>query len=349
MKGKGSKMSNESNKKPTYVGVDDGHYGIKVVTEDGQMFTVPSRAKSGRHLINWQGEAGSDGGFYVTEEGQTFTAHEHLSDYDDTRFRDYPVSPLNRVLVNHALRRAGFAGRDVIIATGLPVSYYYVGSSPNEVLIEGKQANLRRGVRCESGPLANIVENIVTTEAIAAYFDQLINMDGSQSEIFSEVEHVSVGVIDVGGKTTDCAVILPGGNHVDTARSGSADVGVLKLNDRVEAALRTKFGFDNVPSRLIEQAIMKGVIKIYGREESVKGLVQEAKDALAEEVMSAVRAKIGSGKDLDWVLLVGGGSVVLGEQLKGHFPHCRIPDEPAYANARGMLKIAKYVFGSQAG
>jgi len=58
-----------------------------------------------------------------------------------------------------------------------------------------------------------------------------------------------------------------------------------------------------------------------------------------------VRAKIGSGMDLDFILLVGGGTIVLREQLTRHFPNCRIPEHAEYANAMGMLKIAKYVIG----
>jgi plasmid segregation protein ParM len=339
-------VGTEGQKAP-YVGVDDGHYALKVVTESGQMFSIPSRAKSGKHLIAWQGASeGLEGGIYSTEEGMTFTVHGHL-ECDDTRFRDYPLSALNRVLVHHALRKAGFAGKPVSIATGLPVSYYYIGGAQNSVLIEGKVANLKRPVKCDSGPCAHIIENVVTTEAIAAYFDQIIAMDGSATAVYAQIAHVSVGIIDLGGKTTDSAVILPGGAHVDTARSGSSDVGVLKLHDQIEAALRIKFGFDQVPPPLIEAAIASGRIKVYGREESVTDIVHAAKEALAEAIMANVRAKIGSGKDLDWVLFVGGGSIVMREQLERHFPHGRFPEYPEFANARGMLKIAKYVFGQK--
>ncbi|MDB6014964.1 MAG: hypothetical protein JWL65_7214 [Gammaproteobacteria bacterium] len=334
--------------RPTYVGVDDGHYACKVVTESGQMFSIPSRAKSGKHLIAWQGASdGLDGGIYTAEEGTSFTVHAHLSECDDTRFRDYPLSPLNRTLVHHALRKAGFADKPVSIATGLPVSYYYVGGERNSALIDGKVKNLKRGVRCESGNCAQIIENVVTTEAIAAYFDQVIAMDGKATPIYEEVETACIGVIDMGGKTTNSAVILPGGSQVDAARSGSSDVGVLRLNDQIEAALRTHFGFDQVPPPIIEAAIKTGRIKVFGKEHSVETIVHGAKEALADAVMATVRTRIGSGKDLEWVLFVGGGSIVLREQFAKQFPHARFPERPEFANARGMLKIAKYVFGQR--
>lgn len=333
--------------KKIYVGVDDGHYAVKVATESGACFSIPSRCKTGKHLISWdtRGDEG-DGGIYTTvDEGLTFTAHSHLQDCDDTRFRDFPLSPLNRVLVHHALRRAGFGGKEVNIVTGLPMSYYYVGAQPNTALIDGKQENLAKQLTCESGVCAKIVSNGVTSEAIAAYFDQLINLDGTKSEVYDEFHNAHVGVIDVGGKTTDCAVILPGSSDVDPVRSGSGDVGILKLNDVVEAELRTKFGFDNVPTRVLESAISTGKIKVYGQEQDVRALVSRAKEVLAESILSQVRAKIGTGKDLDLILFVGGGSIVMRDQLASKFPHCRFPENPEFANSRGMLKIAKYIFG----
>ncbi|ATS86813.1 MULTISPECIES: ParM/StbA family protein [Xanthomonas] len=333
--------------KPSYVGVDDGHYAIKVVTESGKTFSVPSRARSGKHLLSWQ-ENDGDGGFYTTQEGRTYTVNKHLTNYEDTRFKEYPKSPLNRVLVHHALREAGFGGKEVIIATGLPVSYYYLANgSRDDALINAKVDNLKRGVTCGLHPMAKIKKNVVATEAIAAYFDQLMDLDGNTTPEYDQLAEATVGVIDIGGKTTDCAVIFPGGEQVDADRSGSGDYGVLLLNDTVESRLRVLFDLDLVPPRLIEQAITHGIVKIAGEEHDVRDMIKAEKESLAERIMSTVRTKIGGGKDLDFVLFVGGGALVMREQLAKHYPHSRFPDSPVYANARGMLKIAKYVFGGE--
>ena len=39
------------------------------------------------------------------------------------------------------------------------------------------------------------------------------------------------------------------------------------------------------------------------------------------------------------------GAIVLRDQLLKHYPHARVPDQPEFANARGMLKFAKHVVG----
>lgn len=337
------------NHQPIYVGVDDGHHSIKVFTETGNMVCIPSRAATGRHLISWKGDDESSG-FYDTEEGVTYTVNEYLPKYEDTRFKDYPKSSLNRVLVHHALKKAGLGGREVVIATGLPVSYYYFANGQkNETLIAAKVSNLGRKVTSSGAlPMSSIIRNFVATEAIAAFFDQLMDIDGNPSNNYELLMQSTVGVIDVGGKTTDCAVIYPGGSHVDASRSGSSEAGVLQLNDAIEAKLMSLFDLDNVPPKMIEAAIACGEVKIAGETKDVASLVNDEKERLADRIMAGVRTKIGSGNDLDIVLFVGGGAIVMRDQLAKHYPHSTFPEQPEFANARGMYKIARFVFGGSA-
>lgn len=334
--------------KPVFVGVDDGHYSIKLIGDNKEMITIPSRAAQGRQILSFNDD---DDGFYETE-GMQFTVNANLENYEDTRFMEYPKSNLNRVLIHAALLKAGYGGRNVSIATGLPVSYYYLRSGEkNEALIEGKVQSLYKPVKSSSRPTANIVSNIATTEAIAAYFDQLMDMDGNEVPDSDEFAQSTVGVIDVGGKTTDCAVLLPnesdGGVTVSSDRSGSNDMGVLVLNGAIESLLRSKFDLDNVPPRMVEAAIRTGKVKISGTAIDISDIVLGEKVKLTDKIMAGVRTKIGTGRDLEQILFVGGGSIVLRDQLQAHFPNARFPERPEFANARGMFKIAKYIFGSE--
>lgn len=337
-------MATAKNGKRHYIGVDDGHWGIKIYTEDGKMLTIPSRARSGRHVISI-GES-EDNDFYSLEDGSAFTVNPHLTQFEDTRFKEYPKSTLNAVLVHHALYKAGFGGQDVAIETGLPVSHYYLADgTKDQTLIDAKKANLKRKVERGGGnALANIVQADVTTEAIAAYIDLLMDNEGNPTEHAEELQQSTSGFIDIGGRTTDSVVLLPG-QQVVTERSGSSDVGVLQLNENVASKLRTQFDLDQVPPIMVEKAIREGVVRIFGKDEPVGDLVRSEKEKLADQIMAAVRVKIGSGKDLEFVEFVGGGAIVMRDQLAKHFPHARFPVHPEYANARGMMKIAKFIIG----
>lgn len=345
-KEKDSKMNASNNSGGDFfIGVDDGHYAIKIVAEDGKTFSVPSRGAAGRQLIAIRSE--DEAVFYETEEGQQFTVSEFLPTFEDTRFQEYPRSQLNRTLVHDALRRAGYGGRNVRITTGLPVSYYYMpNGEKNQTLIDGKIENLRKTVLCGDIPVANIIANTVASEAVASFVDQLMDMDGVPTDDYDELVKLPVGIIDVGGKTTDCAVLLPG-MMVDSSRSGSNDVGVLTLIKAVSARLRVHLKLDSdLSATAIERALHTGTVRIYGKDECVKSIVDEEKERLTGRIMNSIRDKVGKGADLDHVLFVGGGAIVLKDQLLHHFPHARVPDQPEFANARGMLKFAKYVVGA---
>lgn len=325
-----------------YVGVDDGHYAIKIVTEQGQTFSIPSRAAHGRQIISLTSED-SSGAFYETEDGSVYTVSPYLEKYISTRTADYPTSSTNRVLVHDALRHAGYGGKEVIIATGLPVSHYYLEDMINQRLIDGKKANLMKPLSCSSGPLAKIVQNIVTTEAIAAYFDQIMDMNGKKTEKCNEILAAGAGVIDIGGRTTDCAVVYPRGTQVDVSRSGSSDIGMLKLEERVKAYLRSKFELDNVPPILISRAISTDTVRISNQEHDISEKMSTIKREIWSDIYNSIMTRLGNGRDLEYLFIVGGGSLVLQEFIKNDFGHAIFPDEPAFSNARGMLKIVKYV------
>lgn len=332
-----------------FVGVDDGHYSVKVVTESGDMFSMPSRAKVGRSLISLS-NSDDDYQFLVAmPEGTSYTVHESLQTYDDTRYMDYPRSAHSRVLVHKALLRAGLAGEDVSIVTGLPVDYFFLPSGEeNEILIQAKIENLTKEVVCGDRPMVNIVSNSVSPEALAAYVDQMMDMQGRPTKFYETINDSMVGVIDIGGKTTDCAVVLPRGKIVDKDRSGSNDIGVLMLNQTIASNIQSTYQVDNVPPRMVEMALRTGNIKVAGDVIDVSKMVDVEKERFAEKVIVGVKSKIGAGKDLDTVLFVGGGSIVMKDQLTKFFKHSQIPVDPEFANARGMFKIAKYFNGGEA-
>lgn len=328
--------------KPVYVGVDDGHSEIKLFTETGEYLSFPSRIKTSHEVISGVGE--DTLGLYTTEEGNKFTVSIHLTSADDTRFDGYPTSEMNRVLVHHALLQAGFSGRDVIVATGLPVRHtYFTDGSKNSELITAKSINIAKGVSSANTPMAKILKNTVETEAIAAYVDQILDMDGSPSAQMDDFENEYVGVIDVGGRTTDCIVVYPGGSGIDAARSGSADAGFLKIHETVASRLKLKFGLNHLAESIVDSAVRTGALRVAGQKHDVTDIVDAEKKVFAQEIAAFVRTKIGSGRDLNVLLLVGGGALAMREQLLEMFPHATIPKNPEFANARGMMKMAKYL------
>ncbi|CND60270.1 plasmid segregation protein ParM domain-containing protein [Yersinia enterocolitica] len=343
------KAASESIKnKKSFVGVDDGYFSIKIVTEAGDMFSIPSRASYDVSIINIEG---NDKSFiFETHNNKKFTVDESVPSPLDTRniAIPYPVSDLNRVLVHAALINAGYAGKDVHINTGLPVSHYYKPSTEiNQDLVEQKKANLMHPVRCGidgSLPVANIIANEVCSEGVAAYVDQLLDADGNTTEQYEEMYNSVVGVVDIGGHTTDCAVLLPK-MVINMTRSGSSEVGVLNLYDGIKTAVAAKFGINSnsITKRQIESALNTGSIMISRQAIDVSDIVTAEKSRLFDQIIMAINEVIGTDEDIEKLIFVGGGSIVFEDYLRDHYKNIIIPEHPEFANARGMMKLVKYI------
>ena len=327
-----------------FAGVDDGHFGIKVVTDDGQKIFVPSRITSASDVIDISDSTGNN--WYQTDEGKEFVVGGSLPAFD-TRFSSYAVSDINRVLVHHALMLAGLGGHEVSIMTGLPVSDYYIANQMNADLIGRKVRSLTDHVvtnRNTGIVMAKIVRHNVVSEAIAAFFDLPFDDNGDQREDVVElVEEGSIGIIDIGGKTTDSAVVVSGGQTIDPVRSGTDNIGGLSLNKAVESRLKEAFSVRALSPKQIDGAVRDGKLRIFAQDHDCAEIIASEKRALAQQIIDAAIRKMGDGADLERIFFVGGGSLLLRDELANLYPHAVVVEDAQFANARGMLKAVKYM------
>jgi plasmid segregation protein ParM len=343
-----------------YAGIDDGHYGIKIVLEDGSSFNMPSRAAYGIHqVIAFDGDDSQDSTYAIDQTDITVLEDYALVPAQDTRFMtkpSYAVSPLNRALVNHGLLRV--AKRNNIdldkvtfaIVTGLPVGQFYTAGRKDDLLIDAKIKNLLKAPisnKNHSVKLPRIESHNVISEGIAAYFDLLFDMNGVEQEAtLAMVRDRALAIVDVGGKTTDIAMVSEGGRGLYPERSGTKDFGVLQVNDYVAAGLQQRFKLSSAPpAKHVEAAIQSKTYRLSGDTHDISDLVQEALDKLAILVQSEINKLIGDGHDLGHVAFVGGGTILLKKHFAHLYPNQSIfPEQPEFANARGMLKAAKYLY-----
>lgn len=327
----------DSNAEPIIVGVDDGFAATDVVIMDGakvvHTLAIPSRARAGVHGTTVIGDEATEGPTPCYETaGVQFTVGE-MSDAESARFNDYPFSPMNRVIVHHALRLAGLAGREVRIATGLPLSMFYKGSEPNKEVIDRKIASLLTPVRSmDDTPVAKIVEHKVYPEGLAAWVDYAVDESGQMRAPKDE----SVGIIDIGGRTTDCAVVLPN-RRIDHARCGSADIGALNVVEELRVALLKSMGFE-FPGVALEKALRTRTIKKFGKTVDISSEVDAAIAQATDTVLREVNRRLGDAVDLDRILLVGGGAHLF-KAVAQRYPNVTTPEHPEFANARGFAKF----------
>lgn len=311
-------------------GVDDGYAETKVITAGGKKVRIVSSARAGIHGLSFLGSEDQLGASYETA-GRKFTIGKFI-DGEETRFSEYPTSDLNRVVVHHALRLAGLAGKRVKIATGLQLSTYFRGDGRDEEMIASKRASMIKKVTAlDGGKTAEIVDNVVLPQAVASWFDYAYDDKGNAIEMEGPA-----GVIDIGGKTTDCVTILPG-HQIDHSRSGTGEIGVMNIYEVIGEKLRGDYGEGPISRHVYDQALRTGTIKRFGKTINIQPTVNAAIEEISERVLREAQRHFGSGAHLDVILFVGGGATFMKKLIK-EFPNAHVQPEPEFANARGMWK-----------
>ena len=331
------------NKDLIQVGVDDGYAMTKVAFSlpNGQvhLLKIPSRARAGSHGISSIGaKANEIDGSYITDDVEFVVADD--IDGEGTRFDDYPFSSLNRVIIHHALRLAGLAGKSIKIGTGLPVAHYFSGpgGKPNMTIINKKNNNLMLPVKSLSGPsCAEIVSPHVLAEGVAAWVDYLVDNKGN---ITSNPTNPAA-IIDIGGRTTDCVTVLPGWK-VDNKRSGTANIGVLNLMESITERVAAKFDLMDLRQSTLDNCLTTRKVRLWNKEHDITDIITTAKKEIGDQIHREIQRQIGRGHEFEKVLFVGGGAVVF-DMIQKYYPNAAMPKDPEFANARGILKYITHV------
>lgn len=342
-----------------FIGKDDGHDSIKTCvgydskTQTFDCSSIKSLAMSGLHQIM---SMDTNRAAVYTADGEDFTVsgESALGRQIDTRFPGYPTSPLNRVLVHHGLIQAGMSGLNVSLVTGLPVDQFYQNGQPNTSLIEAKISNLLKPIACRNENLLNatIVSNMVVSEGIAAFYDALINGDGTINlEIQAIIERRPITVVDLGGKTLDIATVNEGAIGVYKDKSGTEQIGVISLKNSVAEQIKARFNINNeLPMKYVNEAFLTKKYELFGKMEDVSDIIESACTQYVTDIQNAFLRKVGDASDVGAVIFVGGGTALLklslGESVLQKIYRGRIivSEKPEFANARGMWKAATYMY-----
>ena len=232
----------ESATTPLSIGLDDGYAYTKIALPSGRVFAVPSRARFGAAGITALNQHHAPVREYITD-GLRYTAG--AVDGESTAFDDYPVSCLNRVIVQHALHEAGLSGKVVHAVSGLPVDCFYQADGvKRDAFINHKIDNLRKVARgADDTSPAEIAFLDVIPEALAAWYDEVITETPEGVQLETERMQAPIAIIDIGGRTTDYVVVAE--QAVIHRSSGSLRCGLLDVKQRIAEHLRARFDLDS--------------------------------------------------------------------------------------------------------
>ncbi|MFX4303717.1 hypothetical protein ACOJUR_15855 [Alicyclobacillus tolerans] len=160
-------------------------------------------------------------------------------------------------------------------------------------------------------------EVLVGSEGHAAMVDLVLNENGSIKN--EELMNAHVLIHDIGGMSTDSAIIKPGGD-VDNTHSEGLKEGVSPYLDQIIDKVLDEYGYTfrsrkNVVD-VITDAQERYQIYVKGNRTSIKSIVDEVFLPLAREEYKQIRKLWTRIPEIRFAYLIGGGAVLLKDYLE---------------------------------
>jgi PRTRC genetic system protein D len=148
-----------------------------------------------------------------------------------------------------------------------------------------------------------------------------------------------VGVIDIGGKTTN---LLSVSSLSEISReTASINAGGWDLVRSARAHLAQECPDLDLRDHQIADAIIEKEIRYYGEPIDIGNFVDAETGYLGSQIVAQATQLWNSGAGLDAILITGGGAMLLCDYIERHFPHATVVGDPAFANAFGYWKFAQ--------
>lgn len=281
-------------------------------------------------------------------EGKNFFAGElaerqsnvRLFTLDQTQF----ITQFSKVLALVTLGNIVENYDSVYLVTGLPVGYYkqYKDSLANSLLGEHKFSLLK-----SSDEEIEKIFTISKVRIIPQPYGSLLNifLDDEGKAKNTDLFKQKIGIIDIGFRTTD--YIISDKLQYSERGSKTTDNGISKGFSVIANKLREKSGV-NIEIFKLYEPIMKGTIKIKGKEYDLTTVREQVLQQLASQVASDAERFWADDWDIDNIIISGGGGALLEKYLKSLLPNSQSAFDSSvdgrFFNVRGYLKYGRSIW-----
>ena len=219
------------------------------------------------------------------------------------------------------------------VVTGLPLSYF----EDRETLRERLQKVHTFQREGRSLQVINVEKVTVLPQPFGTLLDYCLDAQGKIIQSGTARSHI--GVIDVGGKTTNFLHAYKLTEIPSETRSISVGgwKAIKLLRRAVEHEYRDLVLHDH---ELIEAMISKN-LRYQGKTIDITPLIETISEQLARKIIGEASQLWESLGKFSLILLTGGGSLLLGEALTAYFPQAIRVEHPVFANCRGFWKYAQ--------
>lgn len=338
-----------------YVGADIGCNYAKLYAGKGKQIairsTVSTKPQIGVSLLG----SGPDE-VVLSIEDNVYAVGPRVADPLDTRISSYYTSDMNVALALTVLLKqfGDLSNAQVDACFGMPLNVFYNNRGEvNVELIKTRTAAWKRSAKLLNGtpgmrlPRDGSVFGRLqaASEGVAVFLDHVLDDHG---DVVQQPDGLVV-VVDIGGNTTDIAV-LENGQLVFNGTSTSFEAGSLHLYERIAASAKDRMNLMRTPPlNAIEKAIREngGVLAIGNHEENIRDILAIERRALINEICPRIEKAVNRRLDeVETVLFAGGTIKLLEEDLKAvRIGRAKtvVVEDPQFANPRGYYKYTRHL------
>lgn len=220
------------------------------------------------------------------------------------------------------------------IVTGLPVAFYADRQAVRDRLL-GDHKVQREGRHMQTF-------RVVDCWVIPQPFGTLlaVTLDNRGRIVNQALASGAVGVIDVGGKTTNLLSVnrLAEISH----ETASVNVGAWDAIRAIQSWLADRYpGLEDLRPHKVIEAVIARQVKYYGETVNLAPVIDQTLEPLAEQILAEASQLWNGGATLDAILVTGGGALLLGQYIRRHFRHAIVVENPVFANAQGYWRLAQ--------
>lgn len=282
------------------------------------------------------------GGDYLVGNGvERYSAL--LQRFDAGRYSDSPeVQALTYALLAELLDGGP---KDVAAIVALPVDVMMASDVKDTIKgIEAWMVGEHTFVCDRREASVNIRAIKVMAQPVGAFFAWGLNEAGLWARDDEDLMNATVAVLDSGFSTLDLLVIKQG--RIEKRFTGGDTLGVRRAAEDIIQAVKSQHGFTMSPAEAdqyirlyIERKKTEAILA--GRKCDLRPIVKQALASLATRTIHFIDERWGNARQFSYVLLAGGGSLVLEGAMRKAIPHAVVLPDPVAANATGLAKLAQ--------
>ncbi|CAG0933587.1 hypothetical protein TFLX_03117 [Thermoflexales bacterium] len=180
-------------------------------------------------------------------------------------------------------------------------------------------------------------------QPVGAFFAWGLNEHGEWTRDESDLTDATVAVLDSGFNTLDLLLVKQG--RIEKRYTGGDVLGVRVAANEIARAVKAQYHFDMSMSEAdayIRQYLdrHKVPIVVAGERVDLAPIIRQALNSLATRTTDFVE-RTWRNANLSYVLLAGGGALVLDAPIRKQITHAQMLPGPVTANAIGLAKLAQ--------